>query len=165
MFIGIVNKDILISPPLICTPLDTLQIWPNFGAGKILKRQSFWLFLPKNCNYLKIFLRKKITPENTHPKVKNSKPDKMNILLGQPVHTWINPTCSRPSAENMLLVFTVWSEGPLLVQFLYHRDIGCTESQQPKVCLKNWSMFYDAGVKNQKFKNGNMTPIPSAYKK
>ena len=50
--------------------------------------------------------------------------------------------CARPS-ENMLLFFTVWSEGPqILVQFIYHSDIGCTESLEPKVCLKkNWSMF------------------------
>ena len=44
--------------------------------------------------------------------------------------------CARPS-ENMLLFFTVWSEGPqILVQFIYHSDIGCTESLEPKVCLK-----------------------------
>ena len=72
--------------------------------------------------------------------------------------------CARPS-ENMLLFFTVWSEGPqILVQFIYHSDIGCTESLEPKVCLKkNWSMFFDAGVKNQKFKNGKMTPKTILY--
>ena len=44
--------------------------------------------------------------------------------------------CARPS-ENMLLFFTVWSEGPqILVQFIYHSDIGCTESLEPKVCLR-----------------------------
>ena len=83
----------------------------------------------------------------------------------------LNPTCSgggahcaRPS-ENMLPFFTVWSEGPkILVQFIYHSDIGCTESLEPKVCLKkNWSMFFDAGVKNQKFKNGKMTPKTILY--
>ena len=72
--------------------------------------------------------------------------------------------CARPS-ENMLLFFTVWSEGPqILVQFIYHSDIGCTKSLEPKVCLKkNWSMFFDAGVKNQKFKNGKMTPKTILY--
>ena len=65
----------------------------------------------------------------------------------------------------MLLFFTVWSEGPqILVQFIYHSDIGCTESQEPKVCLKkNWSMFFDAGVKNQKFRNWKMTPKTILY--
>ena len=29
---------------------------------------------------------------------------------------------------------------------------------QKCVSKKNWSMFFDAGVKNQKFKNGKMTP-------
>ena len=44
--------------------------------------------------------------------------------------------CAR-SSENMLLFFTVWSEGPqILVQFIYHSDIGCTESLEPKVCLR-----------------------------
>ena len=87
----------------------------------------------------------------------------------------LNPTCSgggahcaRPS-ENMLLFFTVWSEGPqILVKFMYHSDIGCTESLEPKVCLKkNWSMFFDAGVKNQKIKNGKIKSylIPCTYKK
>ena len=72
--------------------------------------------------------------------------------------------CARPS-ENMLLFFTVWSEGPqILVQFIYHSDIGCTESLEQKcVSEKNWSMFFDAGVKNQKFKNGKITPKTILY--
>ena len=61
----------------------------------------------------------------------------------------------------MFLFFTVWSEGPkILVQFLFHSEIGCTESWEPKVYLKK--MFFDAGVKKQKFKNGkiNLKAIP-----
>ena len=34
---------------------------------------------------------------------------------------------------------------------------------QKCVSKKNWSMFFDAGVKNQKFKNGKMTPKTILY--
>ena len=89
----------------------------------------------------------------------------------------LNPTCSgggahcaRPS-ENMLLFFTVWSEGPqILVQFIYHSDIGCTESLEPKVCLRKklehifWCRCQKSKV--QKWENDPENyPKPCAYKK
>ena len=47
-----------------------------------------------------------------------------------------------------------WSQGvQSLAQFLFHSDNGGSECLEPKGCPKKiWSMFFEAGVKNQNFK-------------
>ena len=81
---------------LILTFMASKNVFHSKHGNKLIKLQNFLHFPDKKCSFTQNFdiqpyifwfpkfLELFFTPKNTPPKVKNSKPDKSNILFGTP---------------------------------------------------------------------------------